>query len=239
MTLPYKRHLLKISGEALAGQEGEKTGIAHNMLDKIATDIKKIHDKGCQVGVVIGGGNIFRGVAGSAQHGIDRSTSDSMGMMATVINGLALRNAFEQKGMTTSLMSAIEMPSVCEYYNHRRALNYMAAGHVLIFVAGTGNPYFTTDSAGVLKASEMHCDILLKATKVDGLYTDDPVTNPKADFIPETTYSDVLSKQLKVMDLTAIALAKENNMPLGIFSIFEENSLEKILEGKNRFTLIK
>jgi uridylate kinase len=232
----FKRVLLKISGEALMG-EGEY-GIETNTVNRIAKDIKDVIDMGIEVCLVVGGGNIFRGVSGAAV-GMERSTADYMGMLATVINSLALQNALEQVGVATRVQSAIPMASVCEPYIRRRAVRHMEKDRVVIFAAGTGNPYFTTDTAAALRASEMGCDALLKGTKVDGVYTADPVKVPSATRFETLTYLDVLSKELGVMDAAAISLARENNIPVIVFSIKRPGAFAELMRGKGQFTIVQ
>jgi uridylate kinase len=236
----YKRVLLKISGEALAGLNpaGKATGIDQDMLMKVASDIKNVIEAGIEVCLVVGGGNIYRGVSGSQSHGIDRATSDYMGMLATVINSMALQSAIEQLGLQSRVMTAIPMHAMGELYIRRRAIRHMEKGRVVIFAAGTGNPYFTTDTAAALRALEMDCDLLLKATKVDGVYDCDPHLHDHACFYETLTYQQVLEKQLAVMDATAIALIRENRLPIAVFSIFEENNFFKAVHGQGKFTLI-
>lgn len=239
----YQRVLLKLSGEALAsvqpaiGSE-KKFGIDQKMLEKVAQDIKVVKQSGIQICVVIGGGNIYRGVQAVAHHNMDRTISDQMGMLATIINGLALQNALENEGVHCSLLSAMPIASIGEAFSRRLALQYMEEGRVVISVAGSGNPYFTTDTAAALRASELNCDLLLKATKVGGVYTDDPEYNEDAKFLPTLCYDDVLAKRLKVMDSTAIALACENNIPIAVFSIYENNSFYNVVQGNGAFSII-
>ncbi|HEX2753807.1 MAG TPA: UMP kinase [Alphaproteobacteria bacterium] len=231
----FKRVLLKISGEALMG--GGEYGIEPDMVARIAKDIKEVIDLGIQVCVVVGGGNIFRGVSG-ASVGMDRSTADYMGMLATVINSLALQNALEQAGVTTRVQSAIPMSSVCEPYIRRKAMRHMEKDRVVIFAAGTGNPFFTTDTAAALRASEMGCDALLKGTKVDGVYTADPFKVPGAKKLDTLTYLEVLSKDLGVMDASAISLARENNIPVIVFSIKRPGAFAELMQGRGEFTIV-
>jgi uridylate kinase len=231
----YKRVLLKLSGEALMG-EGDY-GLDPETVDRVAGEIKGVIEKGVQVSAVIGGGNIFRGVSGAAS-GMDRATADYMGMLATVINALAMQNALEKVGVQTRVQSAIPMASVCEPYIRRRAMRHMEKGRVVIFAAGTGNPFFTTDSAAALRASEMQCDALLKATKVDGVYSADPKKDPTAKRFDRLTYLDVLSKDLEVMDTSAISLARQSKIPILVFSIFEHGAFANVVHGKGRFTII-
>jgi len=234
--LKFKRVLLKLSGEALMGN-GEY-GIETATVNRIADDIKEVVDLGVDVCIVIGAGNIFRGVSGAAE-GMDRSTADYMGMLATVINSLAIQNALEKKGVVTRVQSAIPMDVVCERYIRRRAMRHMEKGRVVIFGAGTGNPFFTTDTAAALRASEMNCDVLIKATKVDGIYTADPFKNPDAKKYDRLTYMEVLSKDLNVMDAAAISLARANNIPILVFSLKEPGGLAKVIKGEGKFTIVE
>lgn len=234
-TPQFKRVLLKISGEALMG--GGEYGIEPEMVGRIAKDIKEVTELGIEVCVVVGGGNIFRGVSGAAE-GMDRSAADYMGMLATVINSLALQNALEQIGVTTRVQSAIPMSSVCEPYIRRKAVRHMEKNRVVIFAAGTGNPFFTTDTAAALRASEMGCDALLKGTKVDGVYTADPVKVPDAKKLDKLTYLEVLSKDLGVMDASAISLARENNIPVIVFSIKRPGAFAELMQGRGECTIV-
>lgn len=231
----YKRILLKVSGEALMGDQAY--GLSPEKLAEIATDVKALTQSGVQVCMVIGGGNIFRGVKGE-KIGIDRATGDYMGMLATVMNALALQSAIEKLGIPTRVQSAIKMEAAAEPYIRRRALRHMEKGRVVIFAAGTGNPYFTTDTAATLRASEMDCDVLFKATKVDGIYDADPATNPGAKRYDTLTYQEVLTKRLNVMDATAIALARENKMPIIVFSMQKPGAIAEIVMGKGTCTLV-
>jgi uridylate kinase len=232
----YKRILLKLSGEALMGEQAY--GLSPDKLAEIAADVKAIIAQGVQVCMVIGGGNIFRGVAGE-KIGIDRATGDYMGMLATVMNALALQSAIEKTGIQTRVQSAIKMEAVSEPYIRRRALRHMEKGRVVIFAAGTGNPYFTTDTAATLRASEMNCDALFKATKVDGIYDADPKTNKDAKRYDELSYQEVLTKRLNVMDATAIALARENKMPIIVFSMQKAGAIAEIVAGRGTCTIVK
>lgn len=235
----HKRVLLKISGEALAGRTpSQNQGIDQVMLHKVATDVRHVVESGIEVCLVIGGGNIYRGLSGSKAHGIDRTTSDHMGMLATVINALALQNAIEHENVPCRMMSAIPMQAIGEVYIRRRAIRHMEKGRVVIFAAGSGNPFFTTDTAAALRALEMGCDLLLKATKVDGVYDKDPIQYPDAVHYDRLSYSDLLSQKLEVMDATAVALVREHNLPLAVFSIYEENSFINVLNGIAKHTLI-
>lgn len=212
----YKRALLKLSGEALMGEQDY--GIDPAIISRVAGEIKEVVNQGVEIGVVIGGGNIFRG-AGLAQGGMDRVTGDHMGMLATVMNSLAMADALRKIDVHAVVMSALEMNQVCEQYIHKNAMNYLQNGTVVIFAAGTGNPYFTTDSAGSLRAIEINADVLMKATKVDGVYDSDPVKNPDAKKYTSLTYDEVLSRKLQVMDATAVVLCQEQKMPLRIFNL--------------------
>ena len=233
--LRYRRVLLKLSGEALMGEQGH--GLDPKVIARIAAEVKAVHALGGEICVVIGGGNIFRGLAGAAQ-GMERATADYMGMLATVINSLALQSALERQGVVTRVLSAISMQAVCEPYIRRRALRHMEKGRVVIFAAGTGNPFFTTDTAAALRASEMECDALLKATKVDGVYSADPHKDPKAVRYERLSYLDVLSRDLQVMDAAAISLARENGIPILVFSIHDEGGFADVVTGRGRFTII-
>jgi len=233
----FKRVLLKISGEVLMG--GQEFGIDPAIVKRVAIDIKNVvKELGVEVCVVIGGGNIFRGVSGAAA-GMDRATADYMGMLATVINGLALQSALETLEVPTRVQSAIPMASVAEPYIRRKAIRHMEKGRVVIFAAGTGNPFFTTDTAAALRASEMACDALLKGTKVDGIYAEDPRKNPKAERFDRLTYMDVLSKDLKVMDASAITLARQSNIPVVVFSIHTPDAFYELMQGKGKFTIVE
>jgi uridylate kinase len=231
----YRRVLLKISGEALMGDRGY--GLDPEVLARVARDVRAVRDTGAEVCLVIGGGNIFRGISAAAA-GIERATADYMGMLATVMNSLAMQSALEAVGIHTRVQSAIPMSSVCEPYIRRRAVRHMEKGRVVIFAAGTGNPFFTTDTAAALRASEMGCDLLLKGTKVDGVYDSDPVKNPTARRYERLAYLEVLSNDLQVMDASAISLARENKIPIAVFSIHTEGAFAEVVEGRGRFTLI-
>lgn len=239
--LPYRRVLLKISGESLASSHPpahKSRGIDPLMLEKVASDIKVVHDMGVQIGLVIGGGNIYRGAAGAQAHGIDRVTSDYMGMLATIINAFALQSVLEFVGVPCRVMTAISMPLIGEAYAYQRALGHLKKGRVVIFAAGTGHPFFTTDTAAAMRASEMDCDLLLKATKVEGVYSSDPVQNPEAIFFPQLTYTDLLTKNLDVMDTAAVSLARDNRIPIAVFSIFNQDGFRRVLKGEGRFTFV-
>ncbi|MDD5450577.1 MAG: UMP kinase [Desulfovibrionales bacterium] len=229
MTPKYKRVLLKLSGEALLG--GQSFGISHDVLTFISEEIKEIMGLGVQLAVVIGGGNIFRGIAGASQ-GMDRASADYMGMLATVINALALQDALEKKGVQTRVQTAIEMREVAEPYIRRRSIRHLEKGRVVIFGAGTGNPYFTTDTTAALRAMEIHADVILKATRVDGVYDRDPLKDKKARMFRNLTYLDVLQKKLRVMDATAISLAMDHQKPIIIFNIQKKGNIKKAIFGK-------
>ncbi len=235
ITFPFKRICLKLSGEALMG--GESFGLDPAVVSRVAEEIKQVHESGIQMCIVIGGGNIFRGVMGASQ-GMDRTSSDYMGMLATVINALALQNALERIGVMARVQSAIPMETVCESYIRRRAISHLNKGRVVIFAAGTGNPYFTTDTTAVLRASEMNCDVLLKGTKVDGIYSADPFKNPEATRYDHLTYEMVIRDRLNVMDMAAIALARDNNLPLMVFSIKEQGNFHRCIAGEGQCTLV-
>ncbi len=231
----YKRVLLKLSGEALMGEQG--FGLDSETVERIADEIKSVHNNGVEVCLVIGAGNIFRGVK-LAQANIERTTGDYMGMLATVLNALAMQSMLESKGVITRVLSAIPMSTVCEPYIRRRAMRHMEKGRVVIFAAGTGNPFFTTDTAAALRAVEMNCDALLKGTQVDGVYSADPITTPDAERYDSLTYQDVLSRDLRVMDTAAIALARENAVPILVFSIHNPGAFADVVAGKGVFTIV-
>jgi uridylate kinase len=233
--LRYKRLLLKLSGEALMGKG--QYGIDMAVANRLANDIKQGLEAGAQLGVVVGGGNIFRGLAGAAA-GMERATADYMGMLATVMNALALGNALEKIGVDARVVSAIPMPTVCESYVRPKALTHIAEGRVVIFAAGTGNPFFTTDTTAVLRAVEMGCEAVVKATQVDGVYSADPKKVPGAIRYDRLSYADVLARDLKVMDGAAIALARDNDLPVIVFSIDEPGNVLKLLRGEARATII-
>lgn len=235
--LKYKRILIKISGEALLGDQ--QFGIDQKPVQKIALEIKKAKELGAQIAVVVGGGNIFRGMRNSAKLGMDQASGDYVGMLATVMNAIALQSAFNQIGVPCRVQSALAINQVAEPYIRHRAIRHLEKGRVVIFAAGTGNPFFTTDTGAVLRASEMDCDALLKSTQVDGVYDSDPLKNPKAKKFDEISYNEVIEKRLGVMDLTAIAMARENKLPIIVFSQHEKNALKKVLAGKGNFTIIK
>ena len=234
--LSYKRIMLKMSGEVLMGDQG--FGIDPDTVKRVAQDIKDVVDLGVEVCVVVGAGNIFRGVSGAAQ-GMDRTTADYMGMLGIVINALALQNALEHVDVDTRVLSAIRMDSVCEPYIRRRAMRHMEKGRVVIFAAGTGNPYFTTDTAAALRASEMDCNAIFKGTKVDGVYSADPMKDKTAKRYDTISFIDVLTKDLRVMDGTAISLARENNIPIVIFSVMEKGNFTDAVKGEGVFTVVK
>lgn len=233
--LKYRRVLLKISGEALMGER--EYGQDPSVVARIAAEVQEVHGLGVQVCLVIGGGNIFRGLAGAAS-GIERATADYMGMLATVINSLAMQSALERLGVATRVLSAISMQAVCEPYIRRRAIRHMEKGRVVIFGAGTGNPFFTTDTAAALRASEMGCNALLKGTKVDGVYSADPKKVGDAERYERLSYLDVLSRDLQVMDAAAISLARENRIPILVFSIQNTGGFAEVVSGRGRFTII-
>ncbi|KAA6404908.1 UMP kinase [Candidatus Tokpelaia sp.] len=231
----YKRVLLKVSGEALMG--GQSFGVDVSVADRIAADIAEVRAQGVDVGVVIGGGNIFRGVA-VASRGGDRVTGDHMGMLATAINSLALRTSLTRLGVDAVVLSAIAMPQICESFSQRKAMAYLNAGKIVIFAGGTGNPFFTTDSAAALRAAEIGADVLLKGTQVDGIYAADPKKDSKAARFDRITHEEMIKQGLEVMDMAAIALTQENNIPIIVYSIHEKGGFAKIIRGKGRFTLV-
>lgn len=231
----FQRVLIKLSGEALQGKQGY--GICPDTLDLVADQICELSELGIEVGIVIGGGNIFRGVAGSTA-GMDRTSADYMGMLATVINGLALQDAFESRGVPTRVQTALEIKEVAEPYIRRRAMRHLEKGRVVVFGAGTGNPYFTTDTAAALRAMEIRASVILKATKVDGVYDCDPVANPDAEMFDRLTYLDVLSKNLRVMDSTAISLCMDNKLPIIVFNLRKRGNMKAVIFGDDIGTLI-
>jgi uridylate kinase len=235
--LRYKRVLLKLSGEALLG--GAEWGIDHGVLNGICRQVIAAKALGVEVALVIGGGNILRGAIEARRAGVDRTTADHMGMLATVINALALQNALEHLGAFTRVMSAIEMHQVAESYIRRRAIRHLEKGRTVIFAAGTGNPYFTTDTAAALRAMEIGADVLVKATKVDGVYTADPVKDPKAKRFTELTYLEVLKRRLAVMDTTAISLCMDNQLPIVVFNLNKPGNLLRLLKGERVGTLVQ
>jgi uridylate kinase len=237
MEKKFKRVLLKLSGEAFGGSKG--SGIDPDFLRYISNEIKKVYDEGVQLAIVVGGGNIFRGIQGQ-DIGIDRATGDYMGMLATLINALALQNALENiAGIPTRVLSALEIRAVAEPYIRRRAIRHLEKGRVVIFGAGTGNPFFSTDTAAALRAAEIKADVIIKATKVDGIYTDDPNKNPNAEKIDEITFKEALERNLKVMDATAFTLAKENNIPILVLDIFKPDNLLKAVKGEKVGSLVR
>jgi uridylate kinase len=234
--LTYKRVLLKLSGEALLG---EKTfGIDRDLTDYLATEIRGVHELALEIAIVVGGGNIFRGVSDNAA-GMDRVSADHMGMLATVVNALSLQDSLERAGVFTRVLSAIEMREVCEPFIRRRAIRHMEKGRVVIFAAGTGNPYFSTDTAAALRAMEVKAEIILKATKVDGIYDADPLKNPKARRFERLTYLEVLQKGLRVMDTTAISLCMDNHLPIIVYDLKRQGNLRRIVQGEPIGTLVK
>ena len=233
--LRYKRLLLKLSGEALMGES--RHGLDMGVLERLATDVAEAQKAGCQMAVVVGGGNLLRGMEWAAK-GMDRATADYMGMLATVMNALAFQNVLEQKGAAARVLSAIPMPTVCEAYVRPKALHHMEKGRVVIFAAGTGNPFFTTDTTAALRAIEMGCDAVAKATQVDGVYSADPRKDPNAHRFERLSYDTVLQRKLQVMDMAAIALARDNNLPVIVFSIEEAGNILKLLQGNARATVI-
>ncbi len=235
MASKFKRILLKLSGEALMGDQG--FGICPNMLSYVAEEVRDVVELNVQLAIVVGGGNIFRGVAASS-FGMERTSADHMGMLATVLNSLALQDALEKKGIQTRVQTAIFMHEVAEPYILRRALRHLEKGRVVIFAAGSGNPYFTTDTAAVLRAKEIHAQILLKATKVNGLYDSDPERNSNARFIKNISYMEILERQLKIMDMTAISLAMDNQLPLVVFNLKEKGNIQKVVCGETVGTTI-
>jgi uridylate kinase len=234
--LLFPRVLLKISGEALMGDQG--FGLHPPTVERIAREIKKVHDLGVELCLVIGGGNIFRGLSGAAQ-GMERTQADYMGMLATVMNALAMQSALETLKIHTRVISAIPMDQICEPYIRRRAARHLEKGRVIIFAAGTGNPYFTTDTAATLRAMEMDCDAIMKGTQVDGVYDSDPKTNPEAKRYERISYDEVLIKKLKIMDASAIALARDNNLPLVVFSLHSPGGFAEVLSGRGKFTIVE
>lgn len=234
--LKYRRILLKLSGESLMGQQ--KFGISADMLQHYALQIKELHDMGAEIAVVIGGGNIFRGIQ-SEDAGIEGVTGDYMGMLATVVNGLALQSALESNGVLTRLMTALKMESIAEPYIRRRAIRHLEKGRIVICAAGTGNPFFTTDSAAALRANEIKADVILKGTRVDGIYSADPEKDPMAVKFDKLTFARVISLGLEVMDMTAFTLCSENNMPIVVFDINQPDNLSRIVLGENVGTLVE
>ena len=235
MNLKYKRVLLKLSGESLMGEQG--FGIDNNVLEHFSEEIEKAYKAGVELGIVIGGGNIYRGLSASSQ-GIDRATGDQMGMLATVINSLALQNAIEKRGIYTRLMSAINMEAIAEPYIRRRAMRHLEKKRIVILGAGTGHPYFSTDTAASLRAVEIKADVIIKGTRVDGVFDSDPEKNPKAFRFENISYLDVLKKNLRIMDLTAVSLCQENNLPMIVFNMDVPDNLSKLVVGENIGTII-
>lgn len=236
MSKSFKRILLKLSGEGLLGEQA--FGIDENVLNTMADSIKNIYNKGTEVCVVIGGGNFYRGV-NNKNKAISRSVADQAGMIATVLNAIFLKSVLNSKGIETEILSGLAIPQVAETYSYRALQDLLKRKAVVIFAGGTGNPYFTTDTGATLRALEAGCDAMFKATQVDGVYDSDPKKNPKAKHFSQISYDDVLEKELKVMDLTAISMAKENNLPIVVFKQANKNSLSNVLEGKGKFTIIK
>jgi uridylate kinase len=236
MSLPkYRRILLKLSGEALGGEKG--VGISADAVQDMARQIQEVRELGVEIVIVIGGGNIFRGLSGS-ERGIERATGDYMGMLATVINSLALQDALEKLGVATRVQSAITMPQVAEAFIRRRAMRHLEKGRVVIFGGGTGNPYFSTDTAAALRANEIGAEVILKATKVDGIYDSDPQKNPQAKRYEEVGYQEALVKQLKVMDSTAFSMCQDNKMPIVVFDLFKPHNLRRVVLGEKVGTLV-
>jgi uridylate kinase len=233
--LLYPRALVKISGESLAGDQG--FGIEPRVVDKLTREIRQVQEAGVNLGLVVGGGNIVRGAVASEQ-GMDRVSADYMGMLATVINALALQDALERAGVETRVMTAIRMEELAEPYIRRRALRHLEKGRVVIFAGGTGNPYFSTDTAAVLRAIEMDADVILKATKVDGVYSDDPMVNPDAEFLPDLTYRDVINNELQVMDAAAMSLCRENDLPVIVLNVRNPGAILSALRGERIGTLV-
>ena len=233
--LVYRRLLLKLSGEALAGQQG--FGISPPVVDELTEDIKRLHGMGVALGLVIGGGNIVRGTIAS-QQGMDRVSADYMGMLATIINALAIQDVLERKGVETRVLTAIRMEQLAEPYIRRRALRHLEKGRVVIFAGGTGNPYFSTDTAAVLRGIEMEADVIIKATKVEGVFTADPAKDPSAEFIPEISFKDVMTRDLKFMDASAISLCKENAIPIIVLNLMEPGLIARAIRGDRVGTLV-
>lgn len=232
----YKRILLKLSGESLADSDSG-TGLCYELIGAIAEEIKAVHDAGVEIAIVVGGGNIFRGSV-AEKHGIERATGDYMGMVGTIINSLALQNALEHQGVFTRVQSAISMQEVAEPYIRRRAVRHLEKGRVVIFAAGTGNPYFTTDTAASLRALEVEADAILKATRVDGVYDSDPEMNPAANLFDNLTYMDVISRNLKVMDATSITLCRDNDLPIIVFNITDPGNIRRVILGEKIGTVV-
>jgi len=236
MALAYRRALLKISGEALAGEKGQ--GLDYGVVERLAEEIKTVHTLGVHLGLVVGGGNIIRGATASRQ-GLDRVAADYMGMLATVINALALQDVLEKVGVDTRVMTAIRMESLAEPYIRRRAIRHLEKGRAIIFAGGTGNPFFSTDTAGVLRALEIEADVILKATNVDGVYTGDPKKDPNAKFIPELSFQEAIVKNYAVMDANAFGLCKANNLPIVVFNMNTPGAVSRVLEGERVGTIVR
>ncbi len=236
MTAKYSRVLLKLSGEGLAGEEG--FGISPSIIGRVAKDIREVHELGVQIGIVIGGGNIIRGMTAAAQ-GMDRANADYMGMMASVINGMAMQDALEQVGVPTRVLTALEIKSVAETYIRRRAIRHMEKGRIAIFAGGTGNPYFTTDTAAVLRAKEVHAEVVLKATNVDGVYDADPKTTPTAKRYERVSYDEAMRNNLRFMDQTAIALCREGSLPIIVFDMSISGNIAKVVCGESIGTIVE
>ena len=236
MALAYRRALLKISGEALAGEKGQ--GLDYAVVETLAEEIKTVHAMGLHLGLVVGGGNIIRGATASRQ-GLDRVAADYMGMLSTVINALALQDVLEKIGVDTRVMTAIRMESLAEPYIRRRAIRHLEKGRVVIFAGGTGNPFFSTDTAGVLRALEIEADVILKATNVDGVYTGDPRKDPTAEFIPELSYQEAIVKNYAVMDANAFGLCKANGLPIVVFNMNKPGAIARVLQGERVGTIVR
>ncbi len=236
MPLAYRRALLKVSGEALAGEKGQ--GLDYAIVEALAEEIKTVHALGVHLGLVVGGGNIIRGATASRE-GLDRVSADYMGMLATVINALALQDVLEKVGVDTRVMTAIRMESLAEPYIRRRATRHLEKGRLVIFAGGTGNPYFSTDTAGVLRALEIEAEVILKATNVDGIYTSDPRTNPDAEFIPELSFQEAIVRNYAVMDANAFGLCKANGLPIVVFNMNKPGAISRVLQGERVGTIVK
>ena len=236
MALAYASALLKLSGEALAGEKGQ--GLDFKVVETLADQIKAVHELGVRLSLVVGGGNFVRGTTASAQ-GLDRVSADYMGMLATVINALAIQDVLEKKGVMTRVMTAIRMESLAEPYIRRRAVRHLEKGRLVIFAAGTGNPFFSTDTAGVLRALEVESEVILKGTNVDGIYTADPRKDPKATFLPELTYQEAIVNGYAVMDANAFALCKENRLPIVVFNLSQPDAIARVLRGERVGTIVR
>ncbi len=236
MALAYRRALLKVSGEALAGEKGQ--GLDYTIVEELANELKTVHALGVHLGLVVGGGNIIRGATAS-RDGLDRVSADYMGMLSTVINALALQDVLEKVGVDTRVMTAIRMESLAEPYIRRRAIRHLEKGRVVIFAGGTGNPFFSTDTAGVLRALEIEAEVILKATNVDGIYTGDPKTDPSATFIPELTFQEAIVRNYAVMDANAFGLCKANNLPIVVFNMNNPGAIARVLKGERVGTLVR